>query len=425
MSGQVLARVLPNGLKVLLKEIHTAPLASVWMWYRFGSRDDAPGETGSAHWIEHMQFKGTPNFSGEMLDRLISREGGVWNAFTYMDWTAYFITLPAEKIDLVLRLEADRMTNSRFDPQDFESERTVILAEKDGAQNDPYARLSDAVQMAAFERHPYRYPVIGQREDLLAMTRDTLYARYRAHYLPANAVLTAAGDFEAESLWTQIVEHFGGLPSTPAPPRRVVDEPPLAAEKRLEIRGADETPFLQIAYRTPAINSPDIYALHLLNAFLAGPSGLGVLGGGLSNRTSYLYRQLVAMRQAVSVHGSFNATLDPFLQVFALTLPPDSAPQAALTAFDEALDAVLQNGVQSADLQRALKQVRALFAYGRETVTQQASWLGYYEMLGGWDWFETYLARLQQVTCEDVLRVAQKWLHPQNRVVGFYYPEGT
>ena len=166
MVENVAKHTLSNGLLILLKEIHTAPIISQWVWYRVGSRDETPGITGISHWVEHMQFKGTPQFPGGVLDKLISREGGQWNAFTYLDWTTYFETMPAEKIDLALRLEADRMQHSLFDAGEVASERTVIISERQGAENEPLFRLSEALHRRAFETHPYGHEVIGDMSDL-------------------------------------------------------------------------------------------------------------------------------------------------------------------------------------------------------------------------------------------------------------------
>ncbi len=196
MHKDVTRTVLPNGLTVHLKEIHTAPIISHWIWYRVGSRNEVPGLTGVSHWVEHMQFKGTPTFPASVLDKAISREGGYWNAMTYLDWTAYFETLPADKIDLALRLEADRMVNSVYDTKEVDSERTVIISERESSENDPLFRLGEAVQKAGFDRHAYRYEVIGEKEDLHRIQRDDLVAHYRKYYAPNNALVAVAGDFE-------------------------------------------------------------------------------------------------------------------------------------------------------------------------------------------------------------------------------------
>ena len=187
MQNNVVKTTLGNGLTIFLKEIHTAPIISHWVWYRIGSRYETPGKTGLSHWVEHMQFKGTHRFPGSKMDQLVSREGGIWNAFTHLDWTTYFETMPADKIDIAMELEADRMFNSVFDQKEVDSERTVILAEKEGKENEPILRLNTAVIAAAFEDHPYKNEVIGTTEDLNRINRDDLYQHYRRYYHPGNA----------------------------------------------------------------------------------------------------------------------------------------------------------------------------------------------------------------------------------------------
>ena len=162
MSNTIFNKTLENGIKVLLKEIHTSPIISHWVWYRVGSRYEIAGKTGISHWVEHMQFKGTPKFPPGVLDRAISRDGGTWNAFTHLDWTTFFETVPADKIDLPLDLESDRMVNSIYTPEEVDSERTVIISEREGNENEPLFRLDEAIQMAAFESHPYRNEVLGK-----------------------------------------------------------------------------------------------------------------------------------------------------------------------------------------------------------------------------------------------------------------------
>ena len=188
MTNKITQVILKNGLKVMLKEIHTTPIISSWVWYRVGSKDETTGRTGISHWVEHMQFKGTKKFPASILDKAISREGGSWNAFTFLDWTTYLETMPADKIDLALRLEADRMKNSLFNEDEVASERTVIISEREGHENEPLFRLGEAMQQTAFRVHPYHHEVIGDMADLHTITRDDLYKHYRTYYLPNNAV---------------------------------------------------------------------------------------------------------------------------------------------------------------------------------------------------------------------------------------------
>jgi zinc protease len=416
---------LDNGLKVLLKEIHTAPLISSWVWYRIGSKDEPTGKTGISHWCEHMQFKGTPQFPSSLLDKAISREGGVWNAFTFLDWTTYFETMPVDKIDLALRLEADRMVHCIYDPKELESERMVVISEREGDENEPLFQLGEAVQAAAFRVHPYHHEVIGDKSDLQTMTRDDLYEHYRTYYIPNNAVMAVAGDFKVKSMLARIRELFDGTPDGPTPPRLVRPEPPSPGEVRVTVEGPGETTYLQAAYRAPAASDPDFFAMSVLDSLLAGPANLNMFGGGISNKTSRLYRALVEKELAVSIHGGSAATIDPFLDSVTLTIHPQRKAEEALAALDDEIKRVQDKPVSAKEVARAIKQARAIFAYGSENITNQAFWLGYAEMFATYDWFLTYLDKLSAVSPQDVQRVAQKYLLTQNRVVGTYIPSGA
>lgn len=424
MSGEIIATRLSNGLTVHLKEIHTAPIISSWMWYRVGSRYELPGLTGLSHWVEHMQFKGTPTYPSGKLDKLISREGGIWNAFTYLDWTTYFEAMPKDKIRLAFDLEADRMNNSRFDKHEVESERTVILSEREGNENEPLFKLSEAIQKAAFRKHPYRTEVIGEKTDLNRIQRKDLLHHYQSYYTPSNAVLAVAGDFDANRMLTNIQKVFDRLPSRPAPAFASKRESFLDKEKRLSVNGPGGTTYIQIAYRAPAGGDPDFMPYTVLDSLLAGPTGLNMFGGGsISNKTSRLYRALVNKELAVGVGGGIQATIDPYLYEITITVNPRHSPDTVLVAFDREIDLLLEHRVSQKEVDRAIKQARALFAYGSESITNQAFWLGYSEMFAHYDWFTSYLNRLATVTIEDVRTICQKYLRQNTRVVGFYVPD--
>lgn len=422
MKKSLTVKTLSNGLKVFLKEIHTAPIISSWLWYRVGSRDEVQGRTGISHWVEHMQFKGTPQFPGGILDKLISREGGMWNAMTYLDWTAYYETMPADKIDLALRLEADRMVNSQFDEKEVESERTVIISEREGSENEPLFQLGEATQQAAFRIHPYHHEVIGDMADLHTITRDNLYEHYRKFYVPNNAVMAVAGDFDTKSMLARIRELFESIPLGHTPARLAREELPQKGEVRLSVEGPGSTPYVQACYRFPSASHPDFFPLAVLDSLLAGPSNLNMFSGGISNKTSRLYRALVDKEYAVGVHGGAQATIDPFLYSFTMTVHPKRKPEETLSALDRELDKIKQEKVTKAEIARAIKQARAIFAYGSENITNQAFWMGYAEMFANYNWFETYLDKLSAVTAKDVQRVANEYFAPQSRVVGTYVP---
>lgn len=413
---------LSNGLKVLLKEIHTSPIISQWIWYRVGSRDEVPGLTGASHWVEHMMFKGTPEFPLGALDRAISREGGYLNAFTFLDWTSFFETLPAEKYDLALRLEADRMFNCLFDPNEVSSERTVVISERQGSENEPLFRLSEEVQSAAFRVHPYHHEIIGDLTDLYSMHRDDLYRHYHNYYIPNNAVLSIAGDFETQALLERVRGLYEPLPAGPQPTRLVRTEPAQAGERRVAVEGPGETVFLQVSYHAPRADDPDFFALNLLDSLLTGPTNLNMFGGGVTNKTSRLYKALVEKELAISVNGGLQATIDPYLYTTVITVNPKHTASDCITTVEAEIKQLQDAPPPAEELERAMKQARAIFAYGSESISNQAFWYGYSEMFATHEWFTTYLDKLAAVTPADVQRLAQTCLRPQNRTLGVYLP---
>jgi zinc protease len=413
-----------NGLTVLLKEIHTAPLVSAWMWYRVGSRNEIPGITGASHWVEHMQFKGTPTHPGGTLDKAISRLGGYWNAMTYLDWTTYFATMPAMTIDLILQVEADRMANSLFSPQDVASERTVIISERQGNENNPAFLLDEEVQAAAFRVHPYHHQVIGDMADLETMSREMLYEHYRRYYQPGNAVLALAGAFETDDLLNRIQDLFESIPSGTLLPAVQRSEPEQYGERQVEREGPGETAFIEVAYPAPRGAADDFFIFLVLDSLLTGPSNLNMFGGGISNKISRLYQKLVETDIAVAVGGGVQASIDPFLYQVIITMHPDHTPEEAVAALDVEITRVQEDLPDVSELERAVKQARALFAYGSESITNQGFWLGFAEMFDSYHWFQSYLDRLAEVTPEDVRRVARQYLQRSKRVVGIYRPNG-
>jgi zinc protease len=422
-TSQVIRARLDNGLEIRLKEMHTAPLISSWLWYRVGSRNERPGITGISHWVEHMQFKGTPTFPAGVLDKAISRDGGVWNAGTWLDWTVYYETMPADRIGLALELEADRMLNSLFDPDEVESERTVIISELEGHENDPAFRLDEALQAAAFKVHSYHHEVIGKKQDLRSIRREDLFGYYRDHYTPQNAVLAVAGDFEPPEMLDRIQGLFGPLDGGPTPHVDPEPEPAQEGERRVEVRGPEETPILEIGYRAPLPTDSSFFSMAVLDSILSGASSFSVFGGGLSNKTSRLYRALVEAGIAAAVHGGLTATIDPFLYVIRVTVRPDRSPEAALEAVDDEIARLQDSPVAEEDVIKAIKQAKALFAYDSESISNQAFWMGYSEMFDDYSWFEAYLDRVESVTPEEILQTARSRLLPERRVVGMFVPE--
>jgi zinc protease len=425
MDNTITKLTLQNGLLVLLKEIHTSPIISQWIWYRVGSRDEVPGLTGASHLVEHMLFKGTPQFPLGALDQAVSRVGGYLNAFTFLDWTSFFESLPSDKIDLALRLEADRMFNSLFDENEVSSERTVVISERQGSENEPLFRLSEEVQSAAFRVHPYHHEVIGDLTDLYSIQRDDLYRHYRTYYVPNNAVLSIAGDFETQAMLGRIRELYEPLPAGPQPARLERTEPPQSGERRVSVEGPGETVYLQVSYRAPRADDQDFFILNVLDSLLTGPTNLNMFGGGITNKTSRLYKALVERELAVSVNGGVQATIDPYLYTTVVTVHPRQTASDCIAAMEEEIKRLQDSPPPIEELERAMKQARAIFAYGSESISNLAFWLGFSEMIATIDWFNSYLERLAAVTPTDVQRLAQNCLRPQNRTLGVYLPNET
>ena len=241
MDSTVTKTQLENGMTVLLKEMHHAPVATFMVWYRVGSRNEVPGRTGVSHWVEHMMFKGTPSFPGTAMERMISREGGFWNAFTWLDYTAYYETMPSDRINLALELEADRMVNTLMEREEVEAERTVILSERAMYENQPNFLLGEELTSAAFRVHPYHHEVIGDTADLHSMTRDDLYQHYRLHYHPTNAIAVAVGDFDTADMLARLTSLYGPIqPGEPTKPIVRV-EPEQPGERRVTVNGLSRT----------------------------------------------------------------------------------------------------------------------------------------------------------------------------------------
>ena len=270
--------VLENGLRVLVQEVHTAPLASVWCWYRVGSKDEAPGTTGVSHWVEHMNFKGTTNIPRDKVKGIIEQFGGYWNGYTWIDQTTYTETATRDALDRMLFIESERMANCLYDPEDCESERTVIISELQGGENDPDTLLDQELTATALKAHPYRHPTIGWLPDLQTMTREDFYGYYRRFYVPNNATLVVVGDVDTKDAMRTATEHFGRIPPGDVVRRAYTQEPEQLGERRVTISREGTTAYLKLAYHAPGIDDPDFFPMLVLDAILTGAKGSQPVG---------------------------------------------------------------------------------------------------------------------------------------------------
>ena len=284
--------------------------------------------------------------------------------------------------------------------------------------------LDEDVQKAAFHSHPYQHEVIGEMVDLQTISRDQLFNHYKHFYVPNNAVLAVAGDFDAAKMMGRIEELYSGIPRGSEPHRVAKDEDAPEEERRVVTRGPGETIFVKAAYRSVRVTDPGFFGLSVADSLLAGPSNLNLFSGGLSNKTSRLYRRLVENELAVGVSGGIQATIDPYLYDITVTVHPERKAEDVIAALDDEIKRLQDTPPKAEELARAVKQAEALFAYGSESITNQAFWMGFSEIFDKYEWFVRYLEHLEAVTPEDVQRVAQDFLRPERRVLGIYQPDG-
>jgi zinc protease len=416
---------LDNGLKVIVREEHAAPLASVWCWYRVGSKDERPGLTGVSHWVEHMNFKGTTNIPRDQVKGIIEQYGGSWNGYTWIDQTTYLETASRDALDRMLFIESERMANSLYHPDDCESERTVIIAELQGGENDPDQLLDQELVATAFKAHPYRHPTIGWLSDLETMTRDDLYSYYRRYYIPNNATLVVVGDIDTEDVLKRVERQFGGIASGPEPPRIRTVEPAQTGERRLTIRKEGTTAYLKMGMHAPGATDPSFVPLLVLDAVLTGAKGINLWASFRvppPQRSARLFRALVERGLASAVSGSLLPTEQPFVYIISATVRSDVALAAVETALVEELDRVRRDGITPAELTKAKAQLKARIVFDNDSVTHIAHQLGYFETIGAGDLLRTAPSRIDAVTLDDVARAARDVLTPANRTTGWLEP---
>lgn len=417
--------VLANGLTVITKEVHEAPVATVFTWYKVGGRNERPGITGISHWVEHMLFKGGKEFAKREIARSVTRAGGVWNGFTQDDFTTYFETLPSSALDLGLQIERDRMCDALFDPAEVASERTVIISEREGAENSPGMWLWEQVLGTAFTAHPYRYGVIGYKSDLRAITREDLYSYYKSHYAPNNCSLVIVGDFDTAQLLKRVEELFGDVKERVEVPPVRTDEPPQQGERRVLVKRPGTASYIHIAYHIPQVLHEGIYPLMLLNTVLSG-SAAGQFGMRLfGHRTSRLYRALVRTGLATSAGCQTMRSIDPGLMYFSAAarngVEIKQVEDALLTEVQRAQEEL----VSEEELAKARRQFDRALRESLDGVTGTAMLLGFAVTCASLKMLEELPANMAAVTAERMREVAQRYLGADNRTVGWFIPTGS
>jgi zinc protease len=407
--------LLSNGMKVLLVEVPKAPVATVQVWYKVGSRNEVMGRAGLSHMLEHMMFKGTAKYPKGSFSRIIRKNGGVDNAFTSQDFTAYFENLSADRVELALEMEADRMQGLILDNSEFQTEREVVKEERRmRTEDDPQGALVEALFAQAYLSHPYHWPVIGWFADLDAMSLDDLQRHYDTYYSPNNATLIVVGDIKADTLLPTIKHLFEPIPKGPSPKTTLAVEPEQRGERRFLLKREAQVPFVMLGFRVPNYSSDDSYALDILESILS------------HGKSSRLYQSLVYEQKnslAVGAEYSLMQT-DPSLFYFYALVNPGAKVEAVEDALYREITRLQNEPPSDLELQRAKNQVEASHVFEQDSNFRHAMLLGQSESIGaGWRRVDQFLERIRAVTAKDIQRVAKQYLTPDNRTVGILIPQ--
>ena len=362
---------LTNGMQVVVVENHRAPVVVHMVWYKAGAADEPFGKSGVAHFLEHLMFKATDTLPSGEFSRVVARNGGRDNAFTSHDYTAYVQTLAADRLELVMKMEADRMRNLVLADDEIETERLIVLEERRSrTDNNPAAILGEHVQAALYLNHPYRNPIIGWAHEVQDLARDDIMAFYRRHYAPDNAILTVAGDVTADTVRPLAEKYYGAIPAQSVPPQVRPQEPPQNAERTVVLRDARviqpswSRNFLAPSYLSGA--SEHAYALQILSEVLGGAT------------TSRLYRSLVVEGKLATSAGSYYSaeSLGPSRFVVFTRLQPDVEIGDLVAAVEAEIGAVRDGAVTDEEVDRAKKRLRASSVYVRDSLRAGARILG-------------------------------------------------
>ncbi len=413
LKEQVFETALPNGLKVILLENHKAPLVTFQVWYRVGSRNETYEKTGLSHVLEHMMFKGTEKTGPEQFSRIIQENGGNDNAFTSHDYTAYFENLSADRIQVAIDMEADRMQNLVLREEDFRTERMVVMEERRlRTEDNPQAVLIEQILATAFQIHPYRWPIIGWMEDIGRLKLDDLKAYYQTYYNPVNAFLVVVGDFKKEELLPKIEKAFGSYKKGVAPNQERDKEPSQIGERRIFVKKEAQLPTILMAYHVPNLREPDSYVLEVIATLLSG------------GKSSRFYQSLVREKRLVLSADAGHDLLSRDSSLFTLSadlLPGKEVPDVE-KAFDQEIERLQRELVGEQELKKVKNQLEASFIFGQDSIFNQARLLAHHEIALHWKAIDDYLPSIRKVTPEDIQRVAKKYLVQDNRTVGILIP---
>jgi len=402
--------LLSNGLRVLYKPEKSLPVAAVCVTFHVGSRNEAPGHTGSTHILEHLLFKDSKKFNqrnGKAITGYLEWMGALVNATTWLDRTNYFELLPKERLEEALALEADRMRNALFNDADLASEMTVVRNEYERGRNNPYELLDEELTATAFTVHPYRIPTIGTKEDIETSTAAKLREFYDTFYWPNNATLAIFGDVSRAEMERLVVKYFGPIPRSPHPiPQMTIVEPEQKKARSCEIKKASGVSIAILAYKTPCATDPDFIPVFMLGTILAG---------GFSSR---LQKALVDRGFASDLSHMTLPTFDPGLLTFTATAAEGTAPDKLIRIMRKEIAKVVAEGVDAAEVSRARERILSQIAEERDGIFNEIRTVS--ESIAAGDWMLAYAfeQKIKKTTAADINHVAKKYLVPRTETSG-------
>jgi len=406
VKAEILEQTLPNGLKVVVKTDRRAPVVVSQVWYRAGSMDESYGATGVAHVLEHMMFKGTRDVPAGEFSKRIAAAGGRENAFTSRDHTAYFQTLQKDRLELALKLEADRMANLVLSGEEFAKEINVVMEERRMRTEDSaQAKLYEALMATAYQTHPYRHPVIGWMDDLKNMKVEDARRWYETWYSPNNATLVVAGDIEPAQVFAWAQQYFGGISGRTQPLRKPQQEPEQIGMKQVTVKAPAKLPVVALVWPAPNLRDP---------ARDADPYALEILAGVLDGHASARLNQSLVREKQIAVEAS--AGYDSIARgpgMFSLDASPVEGKSVAevQAALKDEIARLIKDGVSDSELNRVKAQVLASQVYQQDSLFYQAMQIGEWTTAGlDYKDRDTRYARLKAVTGEQVREVARKYL---------------
>ncbi|MCK5831572.1 MAG: insulinase family protein [Methylococcales bacterium] len=418
-SIKVHERILKNGLKVLVKEDHRSPVVVSQVWYKVGSSYEPNGITGVSHMLEHMMFKGTEKYPIGEFSRIIAENGGNENAFTGRDYTAYFQTMEKSRLEVSFKLEADRMRNLRLDPKELKKELEVVTEERRMRTDDkPRSKTQEYFMAMAFTNSPYKNPVIGWPSDIANYQVEDLQQWYERWYAPNNATLVVAGDVKHNKVFALAEKYFSELKTSKIKQIKPRAELEQLGVRKTTIKLPAKLPYILMGYKVPVLNTiedeSEAYALEVL---------AGILDGGSSAR---LASKLVRGSQIAVAAGAGYNMISRLPDLFML----DATPAEGKTVFDmeyalkEEINVLKRELVSDNELQRVKAQVLASAVYEKDSNFYQAMQLGMLETIGmGWKKADEYVDKVNQITAEQIRKVARKYLLEENLNIAYLEPQ--